>query len=497
MANYPRPGVYVTESLLPSTRIQNAATANAAGAAVGTFPKGPTDLTLVQSWYDFTTMFGGLDTAFPSTYSVQSYFQNGGRDLYVVRMLSADAAKASAVIVKDGLLTAAVTLTARNKGTQGNSLSVTVSAGTGANLYDVAISESVVGVSGLVPREYFSDLNSTVGSNSNIATVLNSDSAYVTAVVNDAAAAWDLGVVPFTTGSNGSAITKSDYVPVSGDSVFAALSLAARPLVLFLPSLHTDVTVSADRGEVYGAAVEWASANYGFVVVDTPKGLSASMAVTYKAEIGDTSYAAEYWPNVVIPDPLGRSKTSVRSLAPSGAVAGLYLNTDVARGVFKTPAGLEASLNNVVALEVPLTGTDLNTLHAGGVNAIRNVPGAGLVVMGGKTTKAARTADQNVNVRRSLSYLEKSLTDITEFAIFENNNSSLWARINTVCTVFLGNFWRAGGLAGATEAQAFYVKCDAENNTVTSVQNGEVNIEVGVSLQYPAEFIVIRLSQQA
>lgn len=497
MSTYPRPGVYVSESLLPATRIQNAATANAAGAAVGTFPKGPTDLTLVQSWYDFTTVYGGLNVSYPSTYQVQSFFANGGRELYVKRLLATDAVAATGVIVKDGLLTAAVTLTAKHKGADTNALRVTVSAGTGANLYDVQISEAVTGVSGLVPREYYSDVTPAAGAANNIADVINADSTLVTAAVNDAAALLDLGTVDFTGGTNGAAIAKTNYVPAVGDNVFASLSLAARPLVLFLPSLHSDVSSSADRGEIFSAANAWAAANYSFLVADTPKGLSATQAVTAKGELPNSAYSAMYWPNVLISDPLGRTRKSLRNLAPGGAVAGLYLATDASRGVFKTPAGLEASLAGVVSLEKPLTSADIDALYAGGVNAIRNVPGSGLVVMGGKSAKKERQADQNVAIRRSLNYLEKSLKDITEFAVFENNNSMLWARLQTVCTVFLGNYWRAGGLAGETEPQAFFVKCDRENNTLTTVQNGEVHIEVGVAVQYPAEFVVIRLSQQA
>jgi phage tail sheath protein FI len=53
-----------------------------------------------------------------------------------------------------------------------------------------------------------------------------------------------------------------------------------------------------------------------------------------------------------------------------------------------------------------------------------------------------------------------------------------------------------GGLRGDTAAQAFYVKCDVENNPNESIAQGEVHIEVGVALQYPAEFVVINLSQK-
>jgi phage tail sheath protein FI len=87
------------------------------------------------------------------------------------------------------------------------------------------------------------------------------------------------------------------------------------------------------------------------------------------------------------------------------------------------------------------------------------------------------------------------LSDLTQFALFENNDSKLWARIRSSVGVFLTGYLNQGGLRGDTPAQAFYVKCDAENNPQADVLNSQVNIEIGVALQYPAEFVVITLSQ--
>jgi phage tail sheath protein FI len=99
-------------------------------------------------------------------------------------------------------------------------------------------------------------------------------------------------------------------------------------------------------------------------------------------------------------------------------------------------------------------------------------------------------------MRRSLIYIRKNLKNLTEFALFENNEEKLWAQIRTVLNVFLGEYRNQGGLRGTTPAQAYFVKCDAENNSAQSIANGEVHIQVGVALQYPAEFIVIDLSQK-
>jgi phage tail sheath protein FI len=99
-------------------------------------------------------------------------------------------------------------------------------------------------------------------------------------------------------------------------------------------------------------------------------------------------------------------------------------------------------------------------------------------------------------MRRSLNYINKSLSDIAETALFENNDERLWARLRTAMGAFLNDYRNQGGLRGATAADAYFVKIDAENNTNNSIALGEVHIEVGVALEYPAEFVVINLSQK-
>ena len=114
--------------------------------------------------------------------------------------------------------------------------------------------------------------------------------------------------------------------------------------------------------------------------------------------------------------------------------------------------------------------------------------------MGARTLKPGYI-DRYVPVRRTLIYLEKSLTDLTAFALFEPNDQRLWRRLNATVSSFLTNFWSQGGLSGNTPADAFFVKVDSTNNTQTTIDNGEVHIEVGVALQRPAEFVVIKIGQ--
>jgi hypothetical protein len=129
-----------------------------------------------------------------------------------------------------------------------------------------------------------------------------------------------------------------------------------------------------------------------------------------------------------------------------------------------------------------------------GINLFKSIPGGGIIINGARTLDKT-TPGRYIPIRRSLNYLKQALSDATEFAVFEPNDERLWTRITMTVSSLLSEFWRSGGLKGANANQAFYVTCNSTNNTSTTINNGEVHIEVGVALQYPAEFIVINLSQ--
>jgi phage tail sheath protein FI len=148
-----------------------------------------------------------------------------------------------------------------------------------------------------------------------------------------------------------------------------------------------------------------------------------------------------------------------------------------------------------VGVERKLTGTELDSLNMANVNAIRHLPGAGVVIMGGRTLKLSGS-DKYVASRRTLIYIRSSLISSTRFAIFEPNDEHLWLVLRSIIERFLLDFWQVGGLRGNSADEAFYVKCDDEMNTPQSIAAGEVKVQIGVALQFPAEFVVFTLSQR-
>jgi len=495
---YSRPGVYISERLLPAP-LTGGVTANAAGAVVAPFAQGPEAVTLVSSWYEFTKNFGGYNASYPATFQVGAFFANGGRELYVKRLLADDADPAAVNLLTSGSLVVA-TVTSKNAGTDGNNLRVVVSAGSVASTYTLTLyKESGVlnNIADDVLLERYENAVFNDPTSSDYAeTVINLVSPNIT--ISASAAGVPVATkYPLTGGSNGTTPVATDYTTYKGGtaSVFEDFTSLDRPLVFFLPAVNA---LASGTVSVFDAATSWSEANNGFVVVDTDPDLTVANAISFAGSLTDTSNAAVYYPNVYIADPLGRGAGALRKIGPAGSVVGLYLSTDASRGVFKAPAGIASAIQGIVAVERAFSSAELDSMNASTspVNPIRQIPGAGLSVMGARTLKQDGTANKYVNMRRSLIYIRKNLKNLTEFAIFENNDERLWALIRTSLGSFLNEYRNQGGLRGATAAQAYFVKCDAENNTAQAIANGEVHIQVGVALQYPAEFIVIDLSQK-
>jgi phage tail sheath protein FI len=136
----------------------------------------------------------------------------------------------------------------------------------------------------------------------------------------------------------------------------------------------------------------------------------------------------------------------------------------------------------------------LDTLNQKQVNVIRSLPGAGICIMGVRTLSTGMP-DRYINIRRSLMFIERDLVNLTRFGIFETNDSDTWDSIAAVISQYLTTQFQIGMLQGDTPDQAFFVTCDSTNNDTASVNAGVVNVDVGVALNSPAEFIVIRIGQ--
>ena len=208
--------------------------------------------------------------------------------------------------------------------------------------------------------------------------------------------------------------------------------------------------------------------------------------------------AALFFPRLKQPNPLHDNQ--IEDFAPSGAIAGIFARTDTQRGVWKAPAGLDATLVGVPQLSVPLTDAENGELNPLGINCLRAMPAAGRIVWGSRTLQGDdRLASEwkYIPVRRTALFIEESLYRGTQWVVFEPNDEPLWAQIRLNIGAFMHNLFRQGAFQGTTPKDAYFVKCDKETTNQTDINSGIVNIVVGFAPLKPAEFVVIKLQQIA
>jgi len=260
---------------------------------------------------------------------------------------------------------------------------------------------------------------------------------------------------------------------------------------------------------VYQTAMEYCVERRALLVVDPPAAwgkvpeTAAGKVVAGLDALGlagtSARNAALYFPRVREADTLsdGRLDTFV----PCGAVAGVIARTDVQRGVWKAPAGIDAALNGVQALEVNLSDLDNGQLNQLGVNCLRFFPGGvGRVVWGARTLRGSdQLADEYkyVPVRRLALFIEESLFRGTKWVVFEPNDEPLWAQIRMNVGAFMHNLFRQGAFQGRSPREAYLVKCDKETTTQNDINLGIVNIVVGFAPLKPAEFVIVKIQQLA
>jgi len=252
---------------------------------------------------------------------------------------------------------------------------------------------------------------------------------------------------------------------------------------------------------VYQEALALCVARRAMLIVDPPTDWAGKYAQGELADITPSSLfltgiqsrnAAVYFPRIVKEDLMMAGQLD--TFPACGAVAGVIAATDVQRGVWKAPAGQDAGLSNIRALEVSLTDDEQGQLNPLGINCLRNLSVIGPVVWGARTLRGADQLSDDfkyLSVRRLALFLEESLYRGTRWAVFEPNNEALWSSLRLAIGGFMGDLAKQGAFYG------FKIKCDADTNPQTNIDLGIVTVLVQYAPVKPAEFVVLQFQQQA
>lgn len=232
-------------------------------------------------------------------------------------------------------------------------------------------------------------------------------------------------------------------------------------------------------------------------ILDSPRGAELSKGENRIEEwpsnfqlLSAARYGALYYPWV-------RQKTADFAgrelfIPPCGAVAGVYSRSEQARGVGKAPANED--LQGAVELEFCVDVEEQSLLNLKGVNCLRIFPGRGLRIWGARTLSLDPPSIY-VNVRRVVFSVLKNLLVNLRWTVFEPNDRQLRDKVTGTLSIFLNGLFESGALAGASPSEAFFVKCDAENNPPEAVDLGQLITEIGFAPERPAEFILVTIKR--
>ncbi|WP_437729250.1 phage tail sheath family protein [Sorangium sp. So ce861] len=556
MPEYLHPGVYVQEESSGAKPIEGASTSTA--CIVGTATRGrPNRPTFVSSWSQFERAFGGFSKAHPMPLAAYHFFQNGGRRAYILRVLAKDAVAAAGELSIEGIAVP-LKIKAAGGGTWANDIKIEVtrnpygrdpkdSKDERQDLFDWVISgKNAEGRE--VELERFGSLGIKESGDKFYASVINRDSSYIRIEPDEtgnfpeatprAAAGGESGTpgtgtpgtgtpgtgtpgtgtpgtgtpgtgTPGTTpaaseaaaavsatlggGTDGTAITANDY-----EASLRELDRIDDVSILVIPGASAEV---AEKGVAYVEGRLLGDIIYIVDPPDPPGNTEPSTQIEnikafVKGFSRKSSYAALYFPWVVISDPYSNVSGATRLAPPSGMIAGLYARTDNTRGVWKAPAGTEAGLLGAIGVAAPISDGDQDALNPIGVNCIRQFPASGIVVWGARTMATSSNPEYRyVPVRRMTMFLKTSLYRGTQWVVFEPNDEPVWSAIRFNINAFMLTQFRAGAFQGGKPADAFYVKCDADNNPQATIDAGQVHILVAFAPLKPAEFVIIHIQQ--
>ncbi len=512
------PGVYIEE--IPSGVHTITGVATSIAAFVGWAPAGAIDQAeLVLSWQDYARSYGGLDARSKLGYAVSQFFANGGSQAYIIRLVFKDAVAANTSLSVSGGTSPSVVITAANPGAWGNNYGILIKnqvvGGTATGRFRLQVAYAPSGASPTVVESFENlSLVSPDPGGRYLADILAAQSNYVTATITGSPTSFPSDITTpqmlgtgtgNAVGADGTVLAPSSpgtqgnfenaLLPTSGTGGVHFLEHVDLFNLLCIPGLVDPATI--------GSLETFCRQHRAFMIVDCDSGdtvssLQKSGGPNSSMTGADGINAAFYFPWINAPDPLNQG--GIGPFPPCGFVAGIYASTDGSRGVWKAPAGTQASLSGVIGTAITLNDADNGLLNPVAVNCIRTLAVYGTVVWGTRTLQGNDEIGSEwkyVPVRRLALYIEESLYRGTKWAVFEPNDEPLWSQLRLNVGAFMHDLFRKGAFQGQSPKDAYFVKCDSETTTQSDINLGIVNVLVGFAPLKPAEFVIIQIQQMA
>ena len=523
---YYSPGVYIEEIDRGAKPIQGVSTSVA--AFVGFTQKAPdAQPHLVTNWSQFTNLFGGFMPDSYLAYAVRGFFDNGGRQAYIVSVASSEGAgdggraaiaAATAIPARLPSLGTSLQIEATSSGAAGEGIQVEIGPASGEGATEDQFKMTVRPPGG-GREESFDQLTFARGRGMrNVETIVNRESNLIRVRVlvaetdNAVERLPQVGLhalqpaQPQVT----SLPARIDPAAIQGNAEgrlgIMGLEAIDEITLLCVPDLVSPRVLGNGDAMTRLKTVQTSVLNHcesmkdRFAILDSPPDLGVQEIKEWRTTVAgfDSMYGAMYYPWIKVANqtPKAQRKDGEGDLVavpPCGHLAGLYARVDADRGVHKAPAN--EIVRGAVDLTFQVTRNEQDLLNPVGVNCIRSFPGMGIRAWGARTL-SSDPGWRYINVRRLFNFIEESIEQSTQWVVFEPNDADLWARVQRDISAFLDRVWRSGALFGMTADEAFYVKCDRETNPPETRDAGQLICEIGIAPVKPAEFVVFRFTQK-
>ena len=481
------PGVYIEE--VPSGVRTISGVSTSIALFIGWAARGAVDRAVrLTSFADYEREYGGLDLRTLLGYSVKQFFDNRGSDAYVLRIAAGDAVAAATAI---------------------GDLDISASSpGDWATDYQIRLTRRPDDATRFRLDVLFTPSSSAVVESFENLSMADGDARFVETMVNDRSAFITVDATSTTTPANATVdldATPGDDGTVLGpaDAAFRTALLARFGLgtitdridlfnIVCVPGLTDSATIATLQHHCHDRRA--------FLIVDSAENETVATVVASLAGMTgvDAPNSAFFFPWVRSPDP--QQQGALRNFPPSGFMAGIFARTDGSRGVWKAPAGSDASLTGATGLSITMSDPENGQLNPHAVNCLRTLPVYGTVAWGSRTLHGDNDRGSEwkyIPVRRMALFLEESLYRGTQWVVFEPNDEPLWAQIRLNVGAFLQNLFRQGAFQGKSPREAYFVRCDSTTTAQADINLGIVNILVGFAPLKPAEFVVIKIQQIA
>ena len=481
--------------------------------AVGVTERGPIGQpTLCTSFEEYEARFGGFTANSDLALAAMGFFENGGSQLWVVRTVhyadvtdpsSQSALRATASLTANAGADLALTVEGKSYGAYANRLEVEIRSPTNGEVgsFDLAVIEDGV------YRERFSNVSLSPSHPRFVDSLINDERSgssliRVSALSLMGAPQLDLQTTALMGGDDGLVgLDDNDFIGSEVSKTgLRALDVVQDLSLLIIPGRATAATHNA-----MVSYCEQVREGLCFAILDPPAQQRATDIIDYVsnvAALGELSeHAAIYWPRVKVLNPSKSVFGAQRQLhvAPSGIIAGVYARADSARpgGVYDPPAGVDQGrLFGVLGFESDevLEERKRDLVYPKRINPLTTGPGLPRYIDGSRTLKGGGSFPY-IAERRGVSFIERSLKQALQFARHKNNTEGLRAQVRRTITSFLLTQMNNGAFRSRDPDKAFFVDVSDALNTSTVIFAGKLIARVGLATNKPAEFIILRISQ--